>query len=72
MAMSLERDPQMESLLAKGRKKQLGISMDFDAGHEARAATCLQSWLRPRQRPGARSLRPADLPLFLRQGPLMS
>jgi hypothetical protein len=31
MAMSLQRDPQMESLL-KGRKKQLGISMDFDPG----------------------------------------
>jgi Ti-type conjugative transfer relaxase TraA len=31
MAMSLERDPQMESLL-KGRKRQLGISMDFDSG----------------------------------------
>ncbi len=30
MAMSLERDPQMESLL-KGRKRQLGISMDFDS-----------------------------------------
>lgn len=31
MAMRLERDPQMESLL-EGRKKQLGISMDFDQG----------------------------------------
>ena len=31
MAMSLERDPQMESLL-EGHKKQLGISMDFDSG----------------------------------------
>ncbi len=31
MAMSLERDPQMESLL-EGRKKQLGVSMDFDSG----------------------------------------
>jgi len=31
MAMSLERDPQMESLL-EGRKKQLGIRMDFDSG----------------------------------------
>ncbi|PZQ54814.1 MAG: Ti-type conjugative transfer relaxase TraA [Novosphingobium pentaromativorans] len=31
MAMSLERDPQMETLL-EGRKKQLGISMDFDSG----------------------------------------
>ncbi len=31
MAMSLERDPQMESLL-EGRKRQLGISMDFDSG----------------------------------------
>ena len=31
MAQSLERDPQMESLL-EGRKKQLGISMDFDSG----------------------------------------
>ena len=31
MAKSLERDPQMESLL-EGRKKQLGISMDFDSG----------------------------------------
>jgi hypothetical protein len=30
MAMSLQRDPQMEFLL-KGRKKQLGISMDFDS-----------------------------------------
>jgi hypothetical protein len=30
MAISLQRDPQMESLL-KGRKKQLGISMDFDS-----------------------------------------
>jgi Ti-type conjugative transfer relaxase TraA len=30
MAKSLQRDPQMESLL-KGRKKQLGISMDFDS-----------------------------------------
>jgi hypothetical protein len=30
MTKSLERDPQMESLL-KGRKKQLGISMDFDS-----------------------------------------
>ncbi|MBB4096324.1 Ti-type conjugative transfer relaxase TraA [Ochrobactrum pecoris] len=31
MAMSLERDPQMESML-EIRKKQLGISMDFDSG----------------------------------------
>jgi len=31
MAMSLERDPQLESLL-EGRKKQLSISMDFDSG----------------------------------------
>ena len=31
MARSLERDPQMESLLA-GRKRKLGISMDFDPG----------------------------------------
>lgn len=31
MAMSLERDPQMESLL-ETRKKQLGIGMDFDSG----------------------------------------
>ncbi|WP_218184862.1 hypothetical protein [Nitrosovibrio sp. Nv17] len=31
MTMSLERDPQMESLL-EGRKKQLGIGMDFDSG----------------------------------------
>lgn len=31
MAKSLERDPQMESLL-EGRKKQLGINMDFDSG----------------------------------------
>jgi Ti-type conjugative transfer relaxase TraA len=31
MAKSLERDPQMESLL-EGRKKQLGIDMDFDSG----------------------------------------
>jgi Ti-type conjugative transfer relaxase TraA len=31
MAKKLERDPQMESLL-EGRKKQLGIDMDFDSG----------------------------------------
>ncbi|MBK9002504.1 MAG: Ti-type conjugative transfer relaxase TraA [Sphingomonadales bacterium] len=31
MAKNLERDPQMESLL-EGRKKQLGIDMDFDSG----------------------------------------
>lgn len=31
MAMGLERDPQMESLL-EIRKKQLGIDMDFDSG----------------------------------------
>ncbi|SBW16208.1 hypothetical protein BR10RB9215_C20879 [Brucella sp. 10RB9215] len=31
MAVSLERDPQMESIL-EIRKKQLGISMDFDSG----------------------------------------
>jgi hypothetical protein len=31
MAKSLQRDPQLESLLAS-RKKQLGIHMDFDAG----------------------------------------
>ncbi len=31
MAKSLERDPQMESLL-EGRKKQLGVDMDFDSG----------------------------------------
>jgi hypothetical protein len=30
LAISLQRDPQMESLL-EGRKKQLGISMDFDS-----------------------------------------
>jgi hypothetical protein len=35
MAMSLERDPQLESLL-KGHKKQLGISMDFDSGMRLR------------------------------------
>ena len=31
MAMSLERDAQMESLL-RGRERELGISMDFDSG----------------------------------------
>ena len=31
MAMSLERDPQMESLLAN-RKRDLGIGGDFDSG----------------------------------------
>lgn len=31
MAMSLERDAQMDSLL-RGRERQLGISMDFDSG----------------------------------------
>ena len=31
MVASLERDPQLESLL-EGRKRQLGISMDFDSG----------------------------------------
>jgi hypothetical protein len=31
MAMSLERDAQMESLL-RGRKRELGISMDFNSG----------------------------------------
>ena len=31
MAMSLERDPQMDSLL-RGRERELGISMDFDSG----------------------------------------
>ncbi|MFT3974904.1 MAG: Ti-type conjugative transfer relaxase TraA [Amaricoccus sp.] len=31
MAMSLERDAQMESLL-RGRKRELGIDMDFDSG----------------------------------------
>ena len=31
MAMGLERDPQMESML-EIRKKQLGIDMDFDSG----------------------------------------
>jgi hypothetical protein len=31
MVAGLERDPQLESLL-EGRKKQLGISMDFDSG----------------------------------------
>ncbi len=31
MAMGLERDPQLESML-EIRKKQLGISMDFDSG----------------------------------------
>lgn len=31
MAKSLERDPQLESILA-GRKRELGISMDFDSG----------------------------------------
>jgi Ti-type conjugative transfer relaxase TraA len=31
MAMSLERDPQLESIL-EGRKKQLGVHMDFDSG----------------------------------------
>jgi len=31
MAKSLERDPQLESIL-ESRKQQLGISMDFDSG----------------------------------------
>ncbi|PYE85236.1 hypothetical protein C7477_13515 [Phyllobacterium leguminum] len=31
MAKSLERDPQLESILAN-RKRELGIRMDFDAG----------------------------------------
>ena len=31
MAMSLERDAQMDSLL-RGRERELGISMDFDSG----------------------------------------
>ncbi|MFD2237190.1 hypothetical protein [Aureimonas populi] len=31
MAMNLERDPQLESILA-GRRQQLGITMDFAPG----------------------------------------
>ena len=41
MAYSLERDPQMESLLAN-RKRELGI--DFDSGHSLGRNLAHQSW----------------------------
>ena len=53
MAKSLERDPQLESILAN-RKQELGIA--FRIRPPARPGTGLHSRHRPRQRPGHRNL----------------
>ena len=53
MARSLERDPQLESLL-ENRKRELGIT--FEIRPPARPGTRLLPRHRPRQRPGPRNL----------------
>ena len=53
MAKSLERDPQLKSIL-EGRKRDLGIGIKL--GPPPRAGTRLQSRYRPRQRPGCRTV----------------
>ena len=58
MAKSLERDPQLESIL-EGRKRDLGIGIELRP--PARTGTRLQSRHRPRQRSGHRNLTP---PIF--------
>ena len=57
MAKSLERDPQLESLLAN-RKSELGIGGNFEIGPPAGPRIGLHSRHRPRQRPGHRNLNP--------------
>ncbi len=52
MAKSLERDPQLESILAKPKA---GPRHRDPLGPPARAGTRLQPWHRPRQRPGHRT-----------------
>ncbi|APY15187.1 hypothetical protein BKD02_12415 [Brucella sp. 09RB8910] len=64
MAVSLERDPQMESIL-EIRKKQLGISMDLDSGLRPGQQLALKS--RSRQGPGHRTVEPSFLPPFVRR-----
>ncbi len=53
MAKSLERDPQLESILAN-RKRELGIEIEI--GPPTRRGTRLQPRHRPRQGPGHRTL----------------
>ena len=67
MAKSLERDPQLESLLAN-RKRELGIGIEFRP--PTRPGTRLQSWHRPWQRSGYRPVEQSGLPPFFRYGSL--
>jgi hypothetical protein len=53
MAKSLERDPQLESILAN-RKRELGIA--FESGRRIGHELAFTHWHRPRQRPGPRNL----------------
>ena len=63
MAKSLERDPQLESIL-EGRKRDLGIGIEL--GPPTRTGTRLQSRHRPRQRPGYRTVELSYFPPPLR------
>ena len=65
MAKSLERDPQLESILAN-RKRDLGIGVRLRP--PARQRTRLHPRHRPRQRPGHRTLNSAYFPPSLRHG----
>ena len=58
LARSLERDPQLESILAN-RKRELGISFEFRP--PTRPGVGLHPWHRPRQRQGDRNLTRPDL-----------
>jgi len=53
MAKSLERDPQLESILAN-RKRDLGIA--FESGRRLGRELAFTHGIRPRQRPGHRNL----------------
>ena len=63
MAKSLERDPQLESIL-EGRKRDLGIGIEL--GPQPRSGTRLQPRHRPRQRPGYRTVELSYFPPPLR------
>ena len=63
MAKSLERDPQLESIL-EGRKRDLGIA--FELRPPPRTGTRLQPRHRPRQRPGYRTVELSYFPPPLR------
>jgi len=70
MTKSPERDPQMESLL-EGRKKQLGIDMDFDSGMRLGQQLSLSHGLGRSRGVGLYREELSYLPPFLRHSPTL-